>query len=594
MATPSKSAHLNFYINGQQVQPATEWQDLSILATFEEGNPQANITTEQFTFILDAYTKIKEHIASGLTGGIGVMEGLPFDIAATSTQGNLDVFKGFIDTQNDLFINDTLGQIEANIKKLDSLNTLNDRLSGTTFDYLYEIGVIDDSDFTDLEYVVEVTNKTEQAIILSIAIFSISKTLADSSATLGEDISTVVAFAASVLGAGGAPAYQVAIAVIRLAYFTALIIQLTRLIRDLINTFIPPIRTHKCINVKTALEKVSNYFNYPFNTSITQLDNIYYLPSNINYDITDDRGFLKKAQTITKGIPQARDFGFLTIEFFEFVANMFNARYGIFKGKLEFHTELSPFWRKQSTYQFPDILEDSYKYNTTDLKSNILISFNTDLTDEWTIENYKGTNYQVITDAITVNDEKKKTIIGLDEVRIPLALATRKDELNFAEKLLKIPAGVVDSISSVANVITFGTIKKTNFTSQINSKIGMMKVSTNNHSVPKLVWLENGKLPKDHRDKLSAKTLWSYGVDEKSFLTNNFKRQRRIVTDFEIPFGFSDFLKTIDNSYFTTIDGRKGKIEKLEWNIDKDTAIIDYYIEEIYTKNLKETFIEPE
>ena len=594
MATPSKSAQLQFYIKGKQVQPATEWQDLSILATFEEGNPQANITTEQFTFILDAYTEINQHLTSGLTGGIGIMEGLPFDIAATSTNGNLDVFKGFIDTQNDLFINDTLGQIEANIKKLDSLNTLNDRLSGTTFDYLYEIGVITDDDFTDLEYVVEIVDKTEQAIILSIAIFSISKTLIDSSATLGEDLATIASFAASVFGAIGAPAYQVAIAIVRLAYFIALLMQLTQLIRDLINTFIPPIRTHKCINLKTALEKISNYFNYPFNTSISELDNMYYLPSNINYDITDNRGFLSKAQTIEKGIPQARDFGFLTIEFFELVANMFNARYGIFKGKLEFHTELSLFWRKQSTYQFPNILEDSYKYNTTDLKSNIIISFNTDLTDEWTIENYKGTNYQVITDAITVNDEKKKTIIGLDEVRIPLALANRKDELNFAEKLLKVPAGLVDGISSVANVITFGAVKKTNFISQINSKIGIMKVGTNNHSVPKLVWLENGKLPKDHREKLSAKSLWNYGVKEKSFLTNNFQRQRRLITDFEIPFGFSDYLKLIDNSYFTLQDGRKGKVEKLEWNMDKDTAIIDYYIEDVYTKNLEQTFIEPE
>jgi hypothetical protein len=158
--------------------------------------------------------------------------------------------------------------------------------------------------------------------------------------------------------------------------------------------------------------------------------------------------------------------------------------------------------------------------------------------------------------------------------------------LNGLEKVLSVLAGVFDDLAKVL-FINLGLKKK------ITSKIGVLKVSNNNHAIPKLLWIDGGKLPSDHRSKFSAVTLWDKYHNEKSFITNNYKRQRKVFNDVETPFGFNDFVNLVNNSYFTTPEGRKGKVLNISWNLAGDKAKLDYYIEEPYTTNLKETFINP-
>ena len=50
MVAISKSANLSFELDGSKVEAPIEWQDIAILATFDNENVQGNITTDQFTF----------------------------------------------------------------------------------------------------------------------------------------------------------------------------------------------------------------------------------------------------------------------------------------------------------------------------------------------------------------------------------------------------------------------------------------------------------------------------------------------------------------------------------------------------------------
>ena len=59
-----------------------------------------------------------------------------------------------------------------------------------------------------------------------------------------------------------------------------------------------------------------------------------------------------------------------------------------------------------------------------------------------------------------------------------------------------------------------------------------------------------------------------------------------------IPFGFTDFLSLIDNSYFYDIDGNTSQVTKIQWNVSNDYAIVDFKVQKLFTKNLQETFIE--
>ena len=147
-------------------------------------------------------------------------------------------------------------------------------------------------------------------------------------------------------------------------------------------------------------------------------------------------------------------------------------------------------------------------------------------------------------------------------------------------------AGVFDKISKV-----FGG--NSNLKNRITEKIGVLKVSFNNHAVPKLLWIEGNRIPSNHRELFSAKTLWNKFHVEKSFVQNNFQRQRIMFENERIPFGFDDFTQVVNNSFFQDQQGKLGKLITLEWTMNKDFAIISYWQSQVYTKNLKETFIEP-
>lgn len=577
---------LNISLAGQSLTPPPNWLDIGVLATFEN-ELQASITVQEFEFVLDSYTELKQHIANGLLSGTGIFDPVPFQIDVFSSIGNYLAFEGGINLA-EAKINDTEGRILAPLAKEMGLNTLDDRLSGITYGLLAHNGLITSADYFDIQYIVERPDMAAEAAILAVTTFLMAKQLADAIADVGEQASVVAGlFVSGVTGPAGSVVYAAAVLIINIAYAASVLIILIQLAQDLVAAFLPSIRTHKGIRLKTLLEKACQHLGYTFNTTISDLDNIIYMPSNPNLDQEDGiKGFVGSAGSITAGIPHTSDYGYKASEAFRLCKDLFYAKYMLVGGVVELHAENAPYWQRFSTWNFPDILESKYRYNTDELNDSVLLTFSTDVSDGWTVGNYQGTSYQVITEAVTVGPSGRDHITGLDETLFPVALGTRKDALTGFEKALKAIAGVIDTVTGV-----FGG--GTDFVSQIKSKVGILKVTTNNHTTPKLLWYEGNKIPADHRAKFSAKTLWTKYHSEKSFVANNYKRQRKVFEGVSIPFGFADFLQLIDNSYFTTPQGINGKIIKLEWNMSKDRAIVEYWTEEIYTKNLKETFIEP-
>ena len=354
----------------------------------------------------------------------------------------------------------------------------------------------------------------------------------------------------------------------------------------LIETLVPKKRTHKGLLLRTALEKVANHLGYGFISPNIEFDKVHYLPSNPEFDEEDETtGFIRKINSIKKGIPKVTDFGYRCSEMFELAKNLIDGKFAIIDGDLHLRSRNDPFWVRTSTYTLPDVLIDVKRYNTQDLKANKFIAFETDITDDWTLDNFKGTNLERITDAINVSNSRAKLIKGLDELTFPVALGSRKDKLSAIEKILKELAKVIDGVAN-----TFGG--NSNLASRVSSKLGVLKVSTNNHVIPKLLWLEGGRIPANNRELFSAKSLYDSYHNYDSFVTTDFGFQRELYRNISIPFGLDDFVKLIDNSYFVTDDGVIGKIEKITWNIANDRAVIDYWKQIPYTSNLKETFIE--
>jgi hypothetical protein len=229
------------------------------------------------------------------------------------------------------------------------------------------------------------------------------------------------------------------------------------------------------------------------------------------------------------------------------------------------------------------------KFNTDEFYANRFITFETDANDEWTVDNFQGTNYQIITDANNTPDIEGKYLKGLDEIRFNVALGSAYEDLNKIEKFLK----------KVAELIDDGT--GGDLVSKFQEKIQCLKQSNNWHTVPKIIKLENGRLPTNYRDVFSAKSLYQDYINEKSFVTNNnttgainnWHGQKINYEGVRVHFTMDNFISLITNSYFTDWQGKSAKAVKIEWFPSKDFAVIDYWVREKYDGNLKETFIEP-
>ena len=577
-------------INGKTVNVPKGFFDVGVKASFDE-NIQANITTEEFTFVLDAYEEIRKWIDDGLRGGVGIFEGIPISILEGVGGANVSVFKGILDLQERTNVQPNLKQITTSLRQDDSLNALDQLLEPLDYGYLRSLNVITKSDYVDVEYVVSPTDQAVATITTLITIYLLSKQLADTIEKLATSVATISGITASGLTGGiGAAIYAVAVAIAQAAYAATLLILIIDFGIDLFNIVVQPTRIHKGISLKTLLEKACSFIGFTLETTIEDLENLVYLPSNISVDTFGLKNVFTRVATISEGIPNVTDIGYTCTQMFQLARQLFNGRFAIQGNTVQFHTEISPFWVSQSGWEKPNSRKDeenfSFRYNTDEIKSSILIQFQTDIRDIYTIENYRGTSFQILTDAINVRNPMNKVVKNLDRVDIPIALGNRKNSLTGFEEGLQSVANLFDRVAGI-----FGG--NPNLARRIQNKVGVLQVSDNNHTVPKLLWMNGNRLPSNHRDLFSAKTLWEKYHVYKSFVQNNFQMQRLYYENEVIPFGLSDFVTLLNNSYFRDQNGAVGKITNLEWNFSKDEATISYWISRPYTSNLRETFIEP-
>lgn len=586
MVMLSKNSRLRFSMNNQIVNAPIEWEDITVNASFDNDSIQANINTDSFTFSNEEAQIIKNWIANG-----NMFRGLPFKIDTYNVNQSKLSFDGFINCSNNIEIfEDTT--IKANIQKEEGLNSLNDRLEGITLEYLFSINAINNGDFKEVKYVVE-KNLNASDIVSSLVLAYILVTqLKAQVQTAAKAIANAVAHVTGGLPTGPAAGaiFAVAAAAIEVAYTIFMVTAVINIGTDIFNMFLPIVRKHKALNLKTGLKKISSHLGLSLSTNISMLDNLYYLPSNIQTDdVSATSGVINIGKGTKTGIPAAGDYGYTALEFFDICIKMFQAKIQVKNNTLFFLWENDPYWQTSSTYILPDILKPVKRYNTDELIFSKLLQFRTDeIADEWTLINYKGTNYEIITDDPSIPNSGAKYLKNHETINFNVALGNRKDKLNGLENVLKDLAKVVDD-----TVNFFGG--SSNLSGKIKNKVGLLKVGTNNHTVPKVLYLSgSGKLPANHRQLFSAKVLYNKFINSRSFVLNNFGYQKAIYEIENAPFGFEDFLKTIENSNFTDSNGLSGKFRELSWLIAGDNANITIENKEIYCNSLQETYIEIE
>jgi len=263
---------------------------------------------------------------------------------------------------------------------------------------------------------------------------------------------------------------------------------------------------------------------------------------------------------------------------------MFRAEIFVIGTEVQMRTKKDPFFESQSTYILPDVLDKTFSYNLNEIKESRFLTFSSDVSDEYTVSNWRGTSLVVTTTPITQSNPKNNLLKGLQEFRFPVGLGTAKDKLSDLEK-------AINAFFQAADFV-FSAFGASNTVDTIQSRIQMLIISQPFFSIPKVLKMKGSKLSNDYRTGLSAKYLWDNYHNYDSFIRDNFKRQRKVFTGIRIPFSYDDYKKVIENSYFITSEGKRGKFTSLEWVIESDTAEVSFWIEEPYTKNLQEELTE--
>lgn len=590
MARLGKSANTRAFLGGVKANMYKDWEKVGIRAVFgDKVQPVLDIDT--IILVNKEAQRVRNYLLGGLDGSTpGIFEGMPWREEVYNIDASKEVFNGILDFTKGFKDFDPEPRVECVLRALDGQDNLQDRLEAITFGYLEEIGAVTSEDYTEVDYQV-ITNATFiEILIANVMLFLLLKELSQAIKDTADAIANAIGhLSGGITGSIAAAIFAIAIAIIQIIYLAIISKAIIGLVRDIINNILPPLRQCQTIKFNRSLEIVSTHLGYTFVSPIDEFNNLYYLPSNLNLDVLDgNTGTFKKIRGTEKGIPHSSDFGYTASEMFQTATDMFTADKAVIDGELQLRAENDPWWFKQSTWVSPSHIPPTTEYNTDELIGDKIIAFQTDLKDEWTINNFKGTNFEVITDAITTNDPRAKSIKGQQTTNINVSLGNVKEELTALEK-------IIAGLAKFADNVIKGLGGVSDLAKAVNQKKSVLKISQNDYARSKLIWLDgSGKVPSNHRELFSAKVMYEKYGSFNSFVDNNFNGQKVIHNSVRMPFGFVDFCQLTENSFFTTHKGEKAKATEFFWLKGEDTAEISYYIRKPYTKNLKEIKIEPD
>lgn len=582
---------IELILNGDNSSEITELHDLEIIASVEEGNVNARITTEQITLVNNYAKLVRDYIAGGANGTTeGIFEGLPLQIQ----ENGVNVFDGYLDFLNDFeIVNPTT--VKSRIKKHDGNNNFQDRANGLTFGYLDELNLIGTNDYLSIPYIIEKEFNYVEFSFIAFQIYAISRDLQTQIRVIAQQAANIAHLAAMIPPQPASAVFYAGLQLaLNLVFAGVLVSILINLLINLVRYIFSPIKYHKGIRLKRLVEIGCSYLGYSYNSTINDLPDVVIIPTKTGIDKDSQQNSIINAITINQpgvGYPSASDFGYTLGEVFELINKLFYAEFTIKNGVVEQHVIDSSWWLQNSTYVLPDILQESIVTNANELISDKLITFKTDVKDINSFENFLGHTYEIRTRPISTSDNRNVLMNGFSRIDIPYDLPNRKNKLNSFENvafqlLSKVEQGIavfyaINPVASAPNLTGF-----------ISQRIGCNIMETDYLHVPKIMKLSGSRLIANQRNFWSAKYLYDNYHNKGSFVLNNYGNQYYIYKGVRVPFGFEEFNQLTQNSYFYNSNGDLCKLEQISWNVSQDFALIDYRVKKKYTTNLVEDYIE--
>jgi hypothetical protein len=579
-------ADIRHYLNGQDFGEPRNWQDLEITIDWLNAKESGTINVSDLKFVDKANEYLQKRIYDGLTGGVGIFEGDPYEIAVGDPANPTFVFEGFLDFTQEMTV---LGgeEIICALKKKHGEDWLNDVADGFSMAYLYDQGVIVNGDFVKVPYVINYVPDGMQIIVLSMSIYMMTKELIENVERLAETIADVTNSVTPVIGVGvgfGAVAVTawdlgdfisvVLKALARLAYIIAMTIAIVNLIKEIFEQLLPKKRNHLGMTFRRMYERSCQHLGLGFHSDIAELDWVHIPRKDKKGGSNGENGFPSNSEPIYT-------FG----DLIRVTKEMFNADFRIVNGTFYFQRKDKFIF--PSPYQMPSFFNDQerildgVKFNTNEMVSNYNIYWALDIQDQNTLDIVDGRVFQAITSPVNTINKEFVMIKNLSEIAIPFSLGREKTDLTTVEKILKQLAKVVDGLTGI-----FG--RGTSFEAQIENRIGSLLLSSHFLTSGKVVKMSGTKLANNQRVELDAKVLW-----DKFHFINSFAEYQGIHNQFfryekqPVPMTIKDFAILMDNNNAVDANGQEYFVEKVVYNPFRTTAEIDYRVRKKYTNNLQ-------
>ncbi len=584
-------ANMTHLIDGQDRGEPRNWQDLEITIDWLNKKESGSINVSDLAFTGEANEYIQKRMTDGMSGGLGIFEGLAYDIIVGNVNAPGYVFKGYLDlTENDNVIGGE--EVVCSLKKIQGEDWLVEKADAFSMAYLYDIGVIKKSDAVKVPYVINYVPDNMQLIVIALSIFMITKEIVEDINKIFDRSSDSIKSATPLPVVGvslfGGPvyglAYDIAYAAVTLLriigtilYRIAMLIALKNLIDELFEQLLPKKRNHLGMTFLRIFERSCEHLQLTLSSHLLQVefrDWVHIPPKNEKGGASDDNFFPGNTSAIyTFGdcIRRAKE--------------LWNADYRIRDGVLYF--ERKDKFRVTSTYRLPstfgnqDRRLDPFIYNTSEMISNYNILWDYDAQDQNTLENQDGRVFQAITSPITVGNPKLVNIKNLAQIAIPFSMGLEKRSLTSLEKVFKTMGKLMDNITSI-----FGG--GTNYANRIEDRIGSLLISSHYLTIGKVVVMKGGKLANNQRQLLDTRKLWDgfHCINSFAEYLGNHNQYKRFL-NVPVPMELVEFVINLENNVAEDMDGNEIEIELVKYKPNAGTATVNFRRKEKYTNNLQ-------
>jgi hypothetical protein len=618
---------VEFYINGIEVNQPNNLDEFKISRTYDKDGNIVTTTTNNFIWGVndrrranDAIPIIEKHIQDGKNGGVGVTEGLPLEIYLNNEKGKrYRVFNGYLDIWG---ANISKYEIQCAAEEQGQIDWLNKALNTESYEYMYDQRYFGSDYFIEVPYCINKKQNNLEVIISLLGVFVVVQECIDAVNQIKYSIITIANGFSSIS--------EIFVLIGKVVYLAILIITLYKLMNDLYYLIVQPVKYHNAMFIKDLVEIALSRYDMKLSSSILQGTPFKYmalLPEKYNINEINTGlaarvvGSLKPNRNekvgFYKGYPG---------ELISSLREMFNARIIINDGTLYF--EKQDFSITSAKYQVPEVVNEFYRFNKDEFKSNYKISFALDTGDRNTIQEYLGTSYQVTQSQISINNKRMVMLKDYEPINIPFALAKRKKELNAMEEILdamfeaiavtiNLAVTIVNgAISAVNAIIKFikrilkalskigidipfkakplNKLEKSNLGSLIDSRVGIMVMEQDYVAIPKIMLIDRTSNPRNNKllsfadSFLNAKYLYDeYHFFNNFVTTKGVNSQGIIKTVDSVNFSFDDDEKTRSSGNILDSDGKDATLMTLDYYPIAEIASYQYKRKEIYTNNLQ-------